>query len=290
MPWYNPSTWIDAHPAAVNGFQAQTAGAGAGTDQLNERDYQAWLSQTMGQQAGLYNQQGALAGDLRAEAAGTGPGADLINQQMAIGTGQNIQQQAGAVASLRGLDPAMQARLIAQQGATIQQQAVGQTNEAQMQNRIAAREQLAGVYGQQQAGNISALGLGVQGSQGQNALNLNNQQGAQTTNANVANQNAGLQESYNQRADATAAEGRAIGGQILGGAAKIGAMAAFSHGGLVTGTPPPKDGPQDTVPSMLKVGEVVVPTEIVDDPEAVVAFIKAMKKHKKQSHGTKEAR
>lgn len=169
----------------TNAFQAQQA-------PLVQQDFQAIINNALAQQAGVYGDQNALVASLQAQAAGTG-GPNLAQQQLQNATNQNIQSQAGATASIRGLSPALAQRLIAQQGANIQQQAAGQSAEQAMMLQLAAQQQLAGVLGQQQAGNLNQFGTGAQAFGTQNALGLQNFQNAQGLNADVAAQNANLQ-------------------------------------------------------------------------------------------------
>jgi hypothetical protein len=114
-------------------------------------------NQVYGQQQGLLGQQQDLATQLATMAQGGGPNPALAQLQQA--TGQNVAQQAALMGSARGAsaNAGLMARQAAQQGANIQQQAVGQG--ATMQ----AQQQLAGInalQGQQQAmaGNIGQMG------------------------------------------------------------------------------------------------------------------------------------
>lgn len=264
----------------VNNYQAAAAQQGTGPTQLNERNFQTLINQALSQQGGVNSAQDALAQSLQAQMNGTG-GPNLAQQQLQNATNQNIQAQAGAVAGLRGLSPAMQARLIANQGANIQQQMAGQSAEARMQQQLAAQEQLAGVLGQQQQGNLTTLNTGVSANQAQNALNLQNLSNQQQLNQNTAAQNANLRSQANQQSLGLSE----MGGKTLGSVAS--AVATGGAGGLTAseGTVVPgkkrfakDDRRDDTVPALLSPEEVVVPASISDDPEAVKAFIAAINK------------
>src|SRR5208283_6032993 len=60
-------------------------------------------------------QQGSLAQMLNAQAQGQGP--NIANLQLQQATNQNNQQAAGALASQRGMNPALAQRIIANQQA-----------------------------------------------------------------------------------------------------------------------------------------------------------------------------
>lgn len=292
--FFNPIDPLAAGTLPANQFQGQTAGAGAGTDQLNEQDYGKLINSAIANQSGL-------VGQLQAQANGIG-GPNLAQQQLANATNQNIQSQAGAVAGLRGLNPAMAARLIAGQGAAIQQGAAGQSATLAMQQQLAAQQQLGGILGQQ-------LGVGTQGLQGQNALNLQNQQGAQQLDQKTAAQNADLKLQANgQSLGLTQQGGKTLGGVVNAAGSIAAGMPPMggdggggpefnhpngdgtstinaAHGGQVAGQRafPGDDTRNDTKPFLLSPGELVVPASIADDPEAVAAFTAAIKRHKKAS-------
>ncbi len=123
-----------------------------------------------GAASGLQNvlgQQQATAGQLQGIANGTGP--NPAQAALNNATGQNIASQAALMAGQRGAgaNVGLMARQAAQQGAGIQQQAVGQGAEMQAQQQLAALGQLSGQQ-QAMAGTNSALagiGSGLTGQQ-----------------------------------------------------------------------------------------------------------------------------
>lgn len=144
---------------------------------------------------GIGAQQQGLQG-LEGVANGTGPNPALamLNQQ----TGQNVTQQASLMGSQRGVgsNAGLLARQAAQQGANIQQNAIGQGASLAAQQQLGALNQLgaqgAAAVGQQGAA-LSNLNQFQQNNQGQ-ILGANAQQNA--TNAGTANQNASNNSSF----------------------------------------------------------------------------------------------
>lgn len=126
-------------------------------------------------QSGLGN----LAASLWEQVHGQGP--NLANQNLQNFTGQNVANQASLMAGQRGAssNPALIARLAAQQGAGIQQQAAGQAASNVLAQQLAAQQQLGNVYGTQ--GSLANQNYATT----QSGVNANNQIGAQ-----VAGQNA----------------------------------------------------------------------------------------------------
>lgn len=109
-----------------------------------------------GAQQGLYGQQQGLADVLMAQSRGEGPNPAQAQYQQNVN--QNIAQQASAIASARGINPALAARMAAQQGAAMTQQAAGQSAIMQAQQQLAAQQQL---QAQQQAMGQNLLGQGA---------------------------------------------------------------------------------------------------------------------------------
>lgn len=117
----------------------QTLGAQQGlyNRQLGAADQSG---QMLGQQQGLYGQQQGLADALLAQSRGQGP--NPAQQMFQQNTNQNIAQQQGAIASARGINPALAARMASQQGAAMNQQAAGQSALLGAQQQLAAQQQL----------------------------------------------------------------------------------------------------------------------------------------------------
>ncbi len=167
----------------------------------------------LGNQSDVYNQ---LAG----VAAGTGP--NPAQAMLANTTGQNVANQAALMASQRGAsaNPAMLARLAAQQGGALQQQAVGQGAALQAQQSLGALGQMGGVANQQAAQQLQAQQALTNAAQNlhQNELNaqaqynstlMGGQQSANTANASMANQRS--QQMSNLTGNLAGATGTALG-------------------------------------------------------------------------------
>lgn len=114
-------------------------------------------------QTDVYNKEGQIA-------AGTGPNPALA--QLNQTTGTNVANQAALMAGQRGAtsNVGLLARQAAQQGATTQQQAVGQAATTESQQQLNALSAQAGIAGQQVAETQTGLGQGATtalGNQGQ---------------------------------------------------------------------------------------------------------------------------
>jgi hypothetical protein len=225
-------------------------------------------------------------------------------------TQQMQAQAAGAMVSQRGLNPALATRLIAQNQAAMSQQAAGQSAQLRLQEQLGAQGQLAQALSAQRGQDIQTLGTAGGLQQGQNALGLQNSQGTQAINAQVAagNQNAQMQaQGIDAQTEAANAAGRnqvgsAIAGGVLSGGgavlaqwannqkprdmAKGGEVRDYRDGGEVPGRAAVKgDSPRnDTVPAVLSPGEVVLPRTVAqapDAPDRAAGFVEAIKRRGK---------
>lgn len=144
-------------------------------------------------QSSVFGQQQDLANTLNTQAQGGGPNPALaqLNQQ----TGNNVANQAALLAGQRGAgaNVGLAARQIGQQGAGIQQQAVGQEATLQAQQQLAAQQQLQAQ--QAQMANLASTQVGQQqGSTNAYQQGAQNQYGsmiggnAQDNTARIANQ------------------------------------------------------------------------------------------------------
>ncbi len=210
--------------AGVNSGQAdqsykQNQAALQGQDQL--------LAALQGQN-GIGNQS-QVYGQLQGIASGA---VNPAQAQFSNNTAQNVANQSALMAGQRGAgaNVGLMARQAGQQGAAIQQQAVGQEAAQQAQNQIGAigqAGQLATTQAGQQIGQVNA-NVGAQQAEQANLLNAL----GQLNNANISNQgsvnaaNAGLAQ--------TGMKGQQdlVGGLLNtgGGASK---MAAGSQGGML---------------------------------------------------------
>lgn len=181
---------------------------------------QAFVNALAGQngiqnQSDVYNQYNQLA-----QGQGPSVASNMLNQQ----TNQNIANQAALMAGQRGssANPALIARLAANQGANLQQQAAGQAATLRAQEQLAALGQMGNISGQQ----VSQQGNALQ--------NYNsNMLGAI---ANLNNARAGLQGNMNT-ANASVSQVAAKGQQDLFGKAMqgLGSAIAMNKGGEVKG-------------------------------------------------------
>ncbi len=238
---------------------------------------QQTLAQQLAGQGGLQNQQNTfqqqqtLASALQNQANGVGP--NPAQAQLAQATGANVANQAALMAGQRGAssNAGLIARQAGQQGAGIQQNAVGQSATLQAQQQIAAQQQLAAQQQamQQVAGNQINNQIGSQnaltGASLQNQSTLLGAQGGYNNAlvGSVSGQNA----ANSQTAAGNSAQAGQIFGGLLGGAgAALGAydggvidshhqeMAKIYHPGFSQG---------GQVPVMVSPGEVYVPPENV---------------------------
>ena len=276
-------------------------------------------------QTNVFNQQQALANALQAQSQGQGP--NPAQAQLAMATGQNVQQQAAMQAGQRGAgaNVGLIARQAGQQGAGIQQQAVGQGAVMQAQQQLAAQGQL---QGQQQ--NLAGLATQQVGQQAQAVTNLNEfalqnqgqllgaRQGQNQVNASMAQANLGNQAAF------TGGVLNAAGAAAGGGKAHGGMIEQMAHGGMTgkllpdhlrmahdiyhssamnmkSGGPVPghevvkgDSTKNDNVPAMLSAGEIVIPKSIVESENAeekAAEFVRneLAKKIGKRKHSIKDA-
>lgn len=248
-----------------NQFQAQGAPIQQGTNagQLNAAyngvqgglQQQQGLADTLtpgvGQAAGAqYN----LSNQLQQQAQGLGP--NPAQNQFKQNTQALAGQQAGAIASMKGISPALQARLIAQQGSSAQQNAAGAEATLAAQQQIAAQNNLQNLSANQVAQGATAV-QGVNNTQ-QNEQNIlqnansafNNAQVAQQSslnniNANVAQNNA---NAVNKSTSGLLGGASSVLGALFAGGGMVGAPHGYADGGVV---PTPTASPQSYVGQWL---------------------------------------
>lgn len=200
------------------------------------------LLDALRQQNGIGNQT-ATYNQLMGVASGQGPNPAQAQYQQNI---QNLaQQQAGALASAKGISPALQARLIAQQGSSAMQNAAGQGAANLANQQLGALGQAAGIAGQQTSNQIGQTNAGTQAhlAEQQAILGATGQMNATTAGqqASINSANAGLANTVMQGQQGV------LGGVMNG----IGAI--FADGGEV----PPvfsgsSSGPQSKFGQFLK--------------------------------------
>lgn len=181
-------------------------------DPINQQAMQQQIATSQGNLAQTNTNQNALAQALLARSQGQGPNPaqDMLNQS----TNQNVQQNAGMIASQKGINPALAARQASLNAASMNQQAAGQGAVMGANQQIAAQQGLSNLYGQQanqSLQNISTSGgLANQGALGAAGINAGtsaqNAAATQTTNSGFLNSIAGAAKS--------AAAGMFHGGEV----------------------------------------------------------------------------
>lgn len=225
-------------------------------------------AQSQANTGNLTQQEFGLADALKKQAAGQGPNPAL--EQLKMTTDQNNQAAASQIASQRGLNPALAARMASQGSTMANQNAAGQAAVMGANQQLAAQNQLGQLYG-----NIGNQQLGQTGqnlSQQQilqNALAQQNQQyvqgslGSQGLTSQAAGQNAQIM-------------GGLIGGGLNAVGGALGSYAGKSQGGYIHGGTVHEEGDSeknDTVPAMLSPGEIVIPRTKAKDPDKAKEFI-----------------
>jgi hypothetical protein len=211
-------------------------------------------------------------------------GSALAQAQLQQATDANTQQAAGTVASQKGINPALAARLAMENQASAQQASAGQSAVLQGQTQATAQGQLATALAAQrsqdlaQSSNDTQAGLGQLNAQtsrlatagqlqnAQNDTSVRDSLGTQGINAGVAQTN-------------TAGQNAITGGLISGGAGAA-AHAMAARGGTVPGNAQVAGDStaNDKVPYMLSPGEIVVPRSAASSPDKAKEFIAALKK------------
>lgn len=284
-----------------------------------KQDFLPQIKTLQGEQGNVYGQQQSLANTLLNQSQGQGPNPAqaALNQN----TGNNIAAQAALMASQRGAsaNPGQIARMAAQQGAATQQNAVGQGATLQAQQELAAQQALQ----QQQAAmanqalqgeNIQQTGQAAQNNAINAGVNGANQLNAQ---ANAANASASSGLLGGLLSAGGAALAGPLGGMLTGGLKSLFSPAASPIGGSnvsdYTSIMSKADGGEiprtsfsrhllnggkvdgdakvdgdnlknDTVPTMLSPGEVVLPRSVTQSPDAVeraAKFVEHLQEEKK---------
>lgn len=241
--------------------------AGAASNFQAQNPYsQQVLQNALNNQGAVMGTENSLGQALANQMQGIGP--NPAQAQFQNNVNQNIAQTQGLIASQRGLNPALAARMGSAAGAAANQQAAGQAAVLQAQQQLAAQQQLQGLTAQEQQGNLAQQQLYNQASLGAQGL-------SQQTQA----QNAGI-------------VGNTIGGVLnagggIGAALLRGSNNGMSHGGKVKGAPKVNGDSEknDTVPAMLSPGEIVVPRSKAHDPEKAKEFIDHLMKSEGKEDG-----
>jgi len=221
------------------------------TKQMDEAQKNAIAG--MGASTNAANMNQALAQQLMAQANGEGP--SLAQMQLQQASDQNLKNQAGLIASQRGMNPNQVARAVAMQGASTGQDLANKSGQLRLQEQLEKQKLLqSGLLGQQQIGG-NLYGTTGQLQQNQNDQNLRNYWNSKQIEADVAKQNT--------------AGANALTGQLLGAGASIlagPAKGAFFDGGVIDDDATPAD--YNGSPEMRRVA--VSPGEAVVNPDGKV--------------------
>lgn len=222
------------------------------------------LINALSAQNGIGN-QGQVYNQLQGVVNGTGP--NPAQAQLNQATGQNVANQAALMAGQRGAgaNVGLLARQAAQQGAGIQQNAVGQAATLQANQSLNALNQAGGIAGQQvgeQQSAVQGYNQDAQGQQGQilgalqgyNQNQIQNTSQANSANAGIAQANAG--NTAKAIGGLTNAAGVATG-LLTGGAAPAVAAAA----NLSSNTPGGQAADYNALPNAgyARGGEIAAP-------------------------------
>ena len=235
-------------------------------------NYGAQVQAAQAQQKQNLAGQQALAQQLQAQAMGVGPsvGQEALKQAMNRG----VKQTTAAMASQRGINPALAQRLAADIGAQGMQETAAQGAQLRAQEALAAQQGLSGLYGQMGSQALTSQGQMLAAQQAQNQINA----GIEAQNAaNIAGIAGGV---------LNAAGSAATMGMMRQPAAAV----AKAHGGKIEGQPKVKGDSyeNDTVPAMLSPGEIVIPRTKAKDPTKAKAFVDEVLKTNKKESGDDE--
>lgn len=275
-----------------NQYQAQTPPI----NQINytpgiSQSYQNYLQALQGQQ-GMLGQEQGLSSTLQNEMNGGGPNLaqTLLNQA----TNQNIQQGTGQLASVKGLNTALAARLAAQNTTSAnqtaaQQGAIDRQNlqlqaQSQLQNQQNLMNQNYNTQGEQALGLQGAL---LNANNGQNSAINEGVLGTSGINSKIDQSNAGAAQGINTLFLNNAG--------MLGGktsttpdpnnpSASSGAMVAENQGGFIPGKANVSGNSfkNDTVKALLSPGEIVIPRSYAKNAKDAKEFITELMKQKKE--------
>ena len=252
----------------------------AGQQNQNAAAQQQAFVNALQAQGGLQNQSDVY-NQLANVAAGQGPNPAMAALQQA--TGANVANQAALMAGQRGssANTGLLARQAAQQGAGIQQNAIGQGATLQAQQSLNALSGMGNIAGQQ----VGNLQQGI-GTLNQNALTNQAQQlGLAQSQADAQNQ------MYRQQQDQSAKTASGISGGI-GSALASGIFGGkkMAHGGAVSSAGRhlmAQGGEVEKVDVLLSPGEVYVSPDKVKAKDPLAAGQKIPGKAKVQGDSLK---
>lgn len=217
---------------------------------------------------GLQAQQQLLSAlQLQAQGGGPNPAAQALSNA----TGANVANQAALMAGQRGAsaNAGLIGRQAAMQGAQIQQDASGQAALMQAQQQLAAQGMLGQQANQQVSQQGNALGALNQSAQGLQGMGLS--AGANANNAKVASNKPFMDVSANAIGGALGNAGAGMINQALPQKKAQGGKVQGDESELIPGD----HEENDTVPTLLSPGEIVIPRSYASDPKAAAAFAHA---------------
>jgi hypothetical protein len=234
--------------------------------------------------ADIYGQQQGLAGALAARAAGQGP--SLAEMQMNQSLAQNQKAAAGALAGVRGLNPAMAQRLLLNQQAALSGQAANQGAMLRAQEQLAAQQALGAQLSSMRGAEGQMYGQAGQLGLGQSKLGVETEEARKNRELEIAKANQAAEENR-QRTQIAANQAYAADNGMIGdigsGVIEAGKAAAkfFADGGKVNEEHLTKldNTKNDVIPAMLSEGEVVIPRSIMHSKDPVKAagkFVQAL--------------
>lgn len=207
---------------AQNQFQANAPG-------IMTANYMPQLGQQYGQFQGLQNQQQQTGNMLAAQAAGQG--VNPAQGQYQQNVNDITRQQSGAIASQKGISPALANRMIAQQGGLQKQEAAQRGATLKAQQQLQAQTLLTQQQQNQAQQALAAQQLAIQGNTGQNQAINQGSLGAQGINAQTAQANANaVNQTTGGIMGMLSGSGSAVGSMM---GAKGGEVPHFDDGGSV---------------------------------------------------------
>jgi hypothetical protein len=245
------------------------------------------ISDAEGQTKNYQAQEQTLANQLQDQANGNGPNPAL--DQLHQTTDQNIKQATGMVASQKGMNAGMAARLAAQNASSANQQAAGQAAVMRANQQLQSENALGNVESAMTGQSLQQQNTLQTALANQNSSVVSSVNGQNSANSGVAQQNAAGQ--WGMFGGAMNAAGAALamsnGGVVPTPGSSKGidpqtlmklapyAMALMAEGGKVPGHAPVHgDSPKnDVVPVMLSPGELVIPRSAASDPNKAKKFI-----------------
>lgn len=236
---------------------------------LQQRDLLEQIKASQGAMNPVTSGQQVLAQALLAQSQGQGPNPAALMMKQAQDRAN--MQSAGMLASAKGINPALAARMSAQNMAAGNQGIAQQSGILGAQQQLAAQGQLGNLYGQ----------MGQQ--------NLNQQQILQNALANQVSASTGTQGINAQVAAGNAQQRAGLVGGLLQAGGAMGAAAlrgpvGAAHGAYVGGKAQiDGDSPlNDTVPAMLSPGEIVIPRSHAKDADSAKAFVEHLLSEKRK--------